>query len=69
MQSKSDDKIGSGDCITNNASKIRVLIVDDHAIVREGLAAIVSRQPDMEVVADTGSGKEGLALFRSLVPT
>ncbi len=68
MQGNMDDKLAIGDCLTNNVSKIRVLIVDDHAIVREGLASIISRQTDMEVVADTGSGKEGLTLFRSLLP-
>ena len=49
-------------------SKIRVLCVDDHRIVREGLAFIIGRQPDMEVVGSASSGKEAVDLFRRLQP-
>jgi len=48
--------------------KIRVLCVDDHSIVREGIALIINRQPDMEVVASTASGNEAIDLFRQLKP-
>src|SRR6185369_16768586 len=41
---------------------IRVLIADDHPIVRKGLRQIVSEEPDMTVVADTGEGREVLRL-------
>jgi two-component system, NarL family, response regulator LiaR len=47
---------------------IRILIADDHPIVREGLAAILSTQPDFEVVAAAADGEEALALVRSLDP-
>lgn len=47
---------------------IRVLIVDDNAFVREGLAAIVGRQPDMAVAAEAGNGVEATALFRQHQP-
>jgi DNA-binding NarL/FixJ family response regulator len=43
-------------------SKIRVVIVDDHPVVRFGLAAIISLQPDMVVVAEASSGEEACAL-------
>ena len=43
--------------------KIRILIVDDHYIVRMGLAALVSTEADMEVVAEAADGNEALALF------
>ena len=46
------------------ASKIRVLIADDHVTVREGLAAIVGRQPDMAVVGEAASGREAVELWR-----
>jgi two-component system, NarL family, response regulator len=41
---------------------IRVIIVDDHPVVRFGLAAIISLQPDMDVVAEAGSGEDACAL-------
>jgi DNA-binding NarL/FixJ family response regulator len=43
---------------------IRVLCVDDHALVREGITALISRQPDMLVIAEAASGKEGIERFR-----
>ena len=48
--------------------KIRVLCVDDHSIVREGIALIINRQPDMEVVASAASGEESVELFRRFRP-
>jgi DNA-binding NarL/FixJ family response regulator len=47
---------------------IRVLIVDDHAIVREGIAALLGRQPDMMAVGEASDGDEAVALFRELAP-
>ena len=49
-------------------SRIRVLCVDDHRILREGITLIISQQPDMEVVGSTGTGEEAVALFRRLKP-
>jgi two-component system NarL family response regulator len=43
---------------------IRILIADDHALMREGLAAVIDRQPDMKVVAEAGSGEAALQAFR-----
>jgi DNA-binding NarL/FixJ family response regulator len=47
---------------------IRLLIVDDHPVVRFGLAAIVNSQEGMTVVAQTGSGEEAISLYRQYVP-
>lgn len=47
---------------------MRVMIVDDHEIVREGLRASLSRIPDVEVVAEAGSGKEALRRVRQTLP-
>src|SRR5207245_11082400 len=41
-------------------TKIRVLIVDDHAIVRAGLRMLINPQPDMEVVGEAADGPEAL---------
>jgi DNA-binding NarL/FixJ family response regulator len=46
----------------------RVLLADDHAMLREGLALLVDSQPDMQVVAQAGSGPEAVALARALQP-
>jgi DNA-binding NarL/FixJ family response regulator len=45
------------------AEKIRILIADDHFVVRMGLVALVSTEPDMEIVAEAADGGEALALF------
>jgi DNA-binding NarL/FixJ family response regulator len=45
---------------------IRVLVVDDHEVVRLGLHAFLDGEPDLEVVADAGGGEEALELFAQL---
>ena len=49
-------------------AQIRVLVIDDHPVVRFGLAAIVSTQRDMSVVAQASSGEDALQLFRRHQP-
>ena len=46
-----------------DSPEIRVLCVDDHRIVREGIALIIGRQPDMTVVGSAATGEEAVALF------
>jgi DNA-binding NarL/FixJ family response regulator len=46
--------------------KTRILIADDHALVRRGLRFVLDAEPDLEVVAETGDGSE--ALTRALAP-
>ena len=51
-----------------NSSQIRVLSVDDHPLLREGIAAMINSQPDMRMVGAAANGKEGLEAFRTLQP-
>lgn len=48
--------------------QIRVLLADDHALFREGLAGIIAAQPDMEIVGEAGDGVEALVKARELAP-
>ena len=48
--------------------KIRVLLADDHAVVRAGLKALVDGQPDLEVVAEAGDGPTALRLAAAAKP-
>lgn len=47
---------------------IRILIVDDHPMVRDGIAALLGRQPDMEAVGEACNGIEAVEKFRELSP-
>lgn len=47
---------------------IRVLSVDDHPLLREGIAALVASQPDMELVAEAANGREAVEQFRKHRP-
>ncbi len=47
---------------------IRVLIVDDHPIVREGIAALIERQSDMVAVGEAANGEEAVERFTALLP-
>lgn len=47
---------------------IRILIVDDHPMVRDGIAALLRRQVDMEPVGEAASGTEAIDKFRELSP-
>jgi len=48
--------------------KIRVLIADDHAVVREGTKQIMVREPDLEVVAEAGDGEEAVRMVGTTKP-
>ncbi len=47
----------------SEARKIRLMIADDHPVVRAGLVALIGRRPDMEVIAEANTGREALGQF------
>lgn len=49
-------------------SKLRVLLADDHAILREGLAMLINGQPDMEVIAQASNGRDAVKLASETCP-
>src|SRR3990170_5610807 len=44
-------------------NRVRILIADDHPVVREGLVALINRRPDMVVVAEVSNGREAVEQF------
>ncbi|MEG4318379.1 MULTISPECIES: response regulator transcription factor [unclassified Microcoleus] len=54
--------------MTNESNIIRVLIADDHYIVRQGLVALLENESDMKVVAQASNGEEAVTMFRQHQP-
>ena len=50
------------------SSQIRILAVDDHALVRDGIAGLIGVQPDMALAGDASNGREAIQQFRALRP-
>jgi two-component system, NarL family, response regulator LiaR len=49
-------------------SKVRILLADDHQVVRESLAKLLQEQPDIQVVGEAGDGDSAVELVRQLKP-
>jgi len=49
-------------------SLIRIMSVDDHHLLREGIAALLRTQPDMELIAEASDGEQAIAQFRKYQP-
>ncbi len=61
---KNDEKAGAG----AGQARIRILIAEDHTVVRDGLVAIVKQEQDLMVVADTGDGRSAVELWKQHRP-
>jgi len=55
--------------LTKSTKPIRILVVDDHFMVRMGLSASLNVEPDMEVVAEAGNGNAALEAYRKHLPS
>jgi DNA-binding NarL/FixJ family response regulator len=54
--------------VHNTPNLIRILTVDDHPLLRKGIAALVNAEPDLKLVAEASNGKEAIEAFRSHQP-
>lgn len=67
-QSKSDTAVQPGRNHAAAQSAIRVLIAEDHTVVRDGLVALINQERDLRIVADTGDGRQAVELWRQHRP-
>jgi DNA-binding NarL/FixJ family response regulator len=51
-----------------NSQPIRILVVDDHPLLRDGIATLLDGQDDMELVAEASNGREGIEQYRTHAP-
>ena len=49
--------------MTSATQELRLVLADDHPVVRDGLAAMINQQPDMQVIAEADDGEEAIALY------
>ncbi len=54
--------------MSDGSAQIRILAVDDHTLVRQGIAVLVGTQPDMTLVAEASNGREAIQQFRTHHP-
>jgi len=52
----------------SSGNTIRILVADDHPVVRQGLAAMIEREPDMTVLGQVSNGREAVEVFREYRP-
>jgi DNA-binding NarL/FixJ family response regulator len=54
--------------VTGDGARVRVVIVDDHSMVRSGFRSLIEAEPDLEVVAEAADGQAGVAVVRRTRP-
>jgi DNA-binding NarL/FixJ family response regulator len=54
--------------VSDRSAQIRILAVDDHVLVREGIAVLLNPEPDMALVAEASNGREAIQQFRAHRP-
>jgi len=54
--------------VSDGSAQIRVLAIDDHALVRQGIAVLVGTQPDMTMIGEGSNGREAIQQFRTHRP-
>ena len=54
--------------MATDANKIRIMVIDDQAVVRQGFVSLIKTLPDMEIVAEGSNGREAIELFRRHQP-
>jgi DNA-binding NarL/FixJ family response regulator len=60
--------MGVNELSSEGTDRIRVLVADDHPVVRTGLAAVIAQEPDLLLVAQAENGERAVALFREHQP-
>jgi DNA-binding NarL/FixJ family response regulator len=64
----SESNLGSSREVSQPPARLRVLVADDHPVVREGLTAVINRQQDMHVIAQSANGREAVDTFVAECP-
>src|ERR1700691_6151936 len=68
MQEQSFSRAMADTTLSPEAAPIKILVVDDHPIMRFGIAAIIQATPDMTTIAQAGSGEEAIELYEKHLP-